>query len=268
MFNTLEAILITSKIASLFELKEKDDHTTEPTPWVAYRVKTNSYKIRSFELWGTGQDTFFRVYHAPNINESLKTLFESLSEVISSKNAFVDYRTDDYINLATKIKEILISDEIIKGCKATSRFARTSKFEGLELPDVDIAQVNVIGQTFNWRQIIAIWEENEEDNKLKEVLSQNGIYIQRSEDGTSRYIGSAYGSNGIIGRWMAHLNSLGDAQHLNLFVLENGYNSILFSVIEFIDGTASEIIQKEALWKKTLGTVNHGPYNKVQLNNN
>ena len=208
------------------------------------------------------------MYHAANINENLKTIVGSLPEVFSSTKHFVDCRTDDYVHLATKITEILESDEIKKECKATSRFARTSKFEGLELPDVDISQIDVMGQTFTWREIIAIWEENEEDNKLKEILSQKGIYIQRSEDGKSRYIGSAYGANGIIGRWMAHLNSLGDAQHLNLFVLENGYNSILFSVIEFVDGTESEIIQKEALWKKTLGTINHGPYNAIQLNNN
>ncbi|MED4634709.1 GIY-YIG nuclease family protein [Peribacillus frigoritolerans] len=126
----------------------------------------------------------------------------------------------------------------------------------------------VLGQTFTWKEIIAIWEDNSEENKLKQVLGQNGVYIQRSGDGKSRYIGSAYGTGGIIGRWMAHLEFLGNAHHLNLYVLENGYDSILFSVIEFLEGTDSEIIQKESLWKRTLGTVNKGPYNRIQLNKN
>ncbi|MFS0783224.1 GIY-YIG nuclease family protein [Bacillus sp. 1P06AnD] len=268
MFNVLEPILITSGLTSLFELKVKDDNTTQSTPWVAYRVKTNLYKIRAFELWGKDSNVFFRVYHSPSINKNLKNMLVSFPEVIQNKNATIDYRTDNYVMLAKRIADILLSDEIIKECKASSKLARTSKFEGLELPDVDTAQEEVMGQTFTWREIIAIWEDNTEENKLKEILSGNGVYIQRSKDGESRYIGSAYGSNGIIGRWMAHLNSLGDAQHLNLFVLENGYNSILFSIIEFVDGSPSEIIQKESMWKKTLGTVNYGPYNSIQLNNN
>ena len=268
MFDMLEPILVTSGLAGMFELKQRDDRTSEVTPWVAYRVKPNVYKIRAFELWKTPPNTFFRIYHAPDINENLKMMLESLPDIRKVKNAYIDYQTDDYIELAKKIAEILSSEEIIKDSKATSRHARTSKFEGLELPDVDTAQEEVLGQTFTWREVIAIWEDNSEENKLKEVLSRNGIYIQRSEDGKSRYIGSAYGTSGIIGRWMAHLEFLGNAHHLNLYVLENGYNSILFSVMEFLDGTDSEIIRRESVWKRTLGTINRGPYNGIQLNKN
>lgn len=268
MFDVLEPILVTSGLAGMFELKLRDDHTSEPTPWVAYRVKTNIYKIRSFELWNTAPNKIFRIYHAPDINESLKTMLKSLPGFKKNTTLFVDYITDDYLQLTTKIAEILASEEIIKESKATSRHARTSKFEGLDLPDVDTALEEVLGQTYTWKEVIAIWEDNSEENKLKQVLGQNGVYIQRSGDGKSRYIGSAYGTGGIIGRWMAHLEFLGNAHHLNLYVLENGYDSILFSVIEFLEGTDSEIIQKESLWKRTLGTVNKGPYNRIQLNKN
>ncbi|MGG7620820.1 GIY-YIG nuclease family protein [Bacillus coreaensis] len=267
MLEILEPILIKSGLARMFDLRIKDDNTANSRPWVSYRVKSNIYKIRAFELWGEGPE-LFRIYHADNMNESLKTLLDSFPEVSTSKRSYTDFKTDDYVTLATKIADILQSDEIILESKANSKLARTSKFEGLELPDVDTSLENVLGQTFTWREVIAIWEDNSEDNKLKKVLRQNGIYIQRSEDGKSRYIGSAYNSDGILGRWMAHLNSLSDAQHLNLFVLENGYNSVIFSVIEFIEGTDSEIIKRESMWKKTLGTINRGPYNGIQLNNN
>jgi hypothetical protein len=193
-------------------------------------------------------------------------MLESVNGKINSKRNVVTFKSLDYIHLSNSIKKILENEEIIKECKETSVIARSSKFEGLDLPDVDTAQENVTGQTFSWREIIAIWEDNSEDNNLKRELSKNGIYIQRSKDGISRYIGSAYGSDGIIGRWMKHLNSNGDAQHLNLFVLEKGYNEIIFSVIEFYDGV--DIIQKENIWKQILGTVNFGPYNGKQLNNN
>lgn len=268
MMNLLVDILVESGLASLFESRIKEDNSNKSTPWVAYRVNSNLYKIRSFELWGTGSSMFFRIW-GPSINDSLKAVLESLPGlIVQDKKDRVDYRTENYVKLASMIKEILLTEEIIKECKASGRYARASKFEGLELPDVDTSMVDVMGQTFTWRDIIAIWEDNTEGNKLKETLSRKGVYIQRSEDGKSRYIGSAYGENGIIGRWIDHLNSLGDAQHLNLFVLENGYNSVLFSVIEFLDGSSSEIIRRESMWKKTLGTINYGPYNRLQLNNN
>ena len=44
-----------------------------------------------------------------------------------------------------------------------------------------------------------------------------------------------YGEGGIISRWMKHLKSNEDARNLNLFILENGYNEIVFSAIEFYD---------------------------------
>lgn len=264
--NILEDILVKSELSNLFDLKMKDDNTNEEIPFVAYRVKPNFYRIRAFELWGNKDDNFFRVYHAKKISEKLKDRLTSFKEVIKSTRNVVDYKASDYIQLAMKINSVLLSDEIINDCKNTSTLARTSKFEGLELPDIDTSQDDVIGQTFTWRDIISIWEDDAEDNVLKKRLAGNGIYIQRSKDGKSRYIGSAYGSEGIIGRWMKHLNSNGDAQHLNLFVLEHGYNEVLFSVIEFYEG--EDIIRREKIWKQILGTINYGSYNGIQLNNN
>lgn len=270
VLEVLETVLIKSKIVNMFNLNKTDEVFNQGLDGVAYRVKPNIYKIRAFELYGEKEEEkFFRIYHARDINENLLNTLHSIPGIVRKTQQTVDYRVSFYEELATKITDVLSSAEIIKESKATSRMARASKFEGLELPDVDVSQDEVIGRIFTWREIIAIYEDNSEDNTLKSILSQKGVYIQRSEDGKSRYIGSAYSEGGgILGRWMAHLNSLGDAQHLNLFVLEYGYNCIVFSVLEFVDGTTSEIIQKESTWKRTLGTVNHGPYNGIQLNNN
>lgn len=266
MLTRLENILMTSNLSDLFIVKSKDDNTNGPTPFVAYRVKPNDYRIRSFELWKVDDQYFFRIYHSKRIHDKLKETLTKIPGCKKSIKYFVDYQVGDYDELAKDIKNILENEEIIKECKASSTRARSSKFEGLDLPDVDTSHNNVIGQTFTWREIISIWEDDGEDNELKKALSQNGIYIQRSIDGKSRYIGSAYGSDGIIGRWMKHLDSNGDARHLNLFVLENGYNEIVFSVIEFYHD--ADIIQRENQWKQILGTINYGPYNGIQLNNN
>ncbi|MED4634710.1 hypothetical protein P9443_17695 [Peribacillus frigoritolerans] len=105
MFDVLEPILVTSGLAGIFDLKQRDDHTSEPTPWVAYRVKTNIYKIRSFELWNTAPNRYFRTYHAPDINKSLKTMLKSLPGVKKNTTLFVDYITDDYIQLTIKSRK-------------------------------------------------------------------------------------------------------------------------------------------------------------------
>ncbi len=266
MFDQLESILNSSGLGALFEERSRDDRTDGPQPHVAYRVKSNIYRIRAFELWGTEESYQFRIYHGSKMSAELKDLLKGRPECISSLIRVVDFQTEDYLTLAVAIKEILLDEEVVKVCKESGSMARTTKFEGLKLPDVDMTDETVLGRTFTWADIIAIFEDESEENVLKAALSRKGIYIQRSKDGVSRYIGSAYGSNGILGRWMEHLTSNGNAHHLNLFVLENGYNEIVFSVIEFYE--EADIIQREAMWKKMLATINYGPYNGLQLNRN
>lgn len=91
MFDVLESILVTGGLVGMFELKQRDDRTSEVTPWVAYRVKPNIYKIRAFELWKTSPNTFFRIYHAPDISENLKMMLESLPNIKKVKNAYIDF---------------------------------------------------------------------------------------------------------------------------------------------------------------------------------
>lgn len=269
MLNNLEKILSESELDTLFKLNRKDDNTDRRNPFVAYRVKSNIYRIRSFELWKVQDSYFFRIYHSDKISTELKDSLMSIRGVINEKSYYIDYMVDNYLELAMIIKNILLSEDIINKCNKRVTLSKISKFEGLDLPDIDTSDgdlSNVMGKTFYWREIISIWEDNSQENNLKKTLSKKGIYIQRSKDGKSRYIGSASGENGIIGRWMKHLDSNGDARHLNLFILEKGYNEVLFSVIEFYD--EEDILKRENMWKQILGTINLGSYNGIQLNNN
>lgn len=264
----LHNILDESELKSMFELKQVINPSGTDS-CTAYRVKTNLYRIRSFEIYKLGDNIRFCIRHSKNIDNTLQINLNQLDNAISKSQRYVDFQAnniEDFIIIAKNIKSILDDADIIENCKKSAPRAQTSKFEGLELPDIDTSQDDVLGHTFTWRDIISIWEDHSEDNILKKSLSNNGIYIQRSKDGKSRYIGSAYGDNGIIGRWMKHLDSNGDAQHLNLFVLENGYNEIVFSVIEFYDN--EDIIKRESQWKNILGTLNAGSYNGIQLNKN
>ena len=173
----LREILTKSELANNFELRRFDDNSKSTSPMVAYRVKSNIYRIRSLELWGNEQDSFFRIYHAPNINESLKSTLHNIDGNFKGSKYFIDYKASDYIKLLKEIRNVLNNDEIISDCKNNINISKISRFEGLELPDVDVSQEDIMGQVFTWREIISIWEDNSEDNKLKEVLSRNRIYI-------------------------------------------------------------------------------------------
>ncbi|RDY27919.1 hypothetical protein CHL78_007910 [Romboutsia weinsteinii] len=269
MLDMLHSVLDESGLKSMFEVKQIDDLRENPNPEVCYRVKSNIYRIRSFELFKMDSNLRFRVLLSKYVDETLLNALNELNNVVSKATRYIHFQAntlDEFVDITKSIKSVLLNDDIINNCKKSAPRAKTSQFEGLDLPDVDTSQDDVLGQTFTWRDIISIWEDNSEENQLNKTLSQNGIYIQRSKDGRSRYIGSAYGEGGIIARWMRHLNSNGDAQHLNLFILENGYNEIVFSVIEFYHG--EDIIKRETQWKNILGTLNAGSYNGIQLNKN
>ena len=267
MLNQLKSILEESGLSQLFEVKGVDDRTNFPNPHVAYRVQFNLYRIRAFELWGDVNVFKFRIYHGSKLHPVLKERLIQVPGAKNSTNYKIDYEIDDYVALAKMIKDILQENDIVEICKTTSDVAKISQFEGLVLKDIDVTDATVLGRPLDWSQIIAIFEDDSEENVLKEELSKGGVYLQRSKDGASRYVGSAYGSGGILGRWMKHLTSNGNAHHLNLFVLENGYNAIEFLVLELHDDVA-DIMQREVIWKKTLATVNRGPYNSIQLNRN
>ncbi len=267
MLNKLMELLTESGIIGLFTIKNTVDNSNDKNdPSVRCNLKTNQYRVRAFILKGNIEDNILVVYHSDQVDSKLKEALKNLGNVVRNTVYVVEYKVKDNLQLVKSVKNILDDDDIIKSCFDNRLTSRIPKFEGLDLPDIDTSTTEIMGQTYTWKDIIAISEDSNEGNKLKEILSQKGIYIQRSSDGTSRYIGSAFGEGGILARWMKHLVSNGDARHLNLFILEHGYNSIVFSVIEFYNG--DDIIQRENKWKETLGTINYGPYNGKQLNNN
>ncbi|MFC9539917.1 hypothetical protein ACFTQ7_08520 [Lysinibacillus sp. NPDC056959] len=98
---------------------------------------------------------------------------------------------------------------------------------------------------------------------MKQVLNQNGIYIQRSEDGKSRYIGSAYGSGGIISRWMTHLEFLGNA---NDDKMQFTNKTTKAAVRDFIKQAVDKgLIEKLWLDKFDNGTMTNGDYEGLKL---
>lgn len=235
--------------------------------YTALRFDSNEFRIRALEIWDKPDlsDGWFRIYHSPQIATELKQLIDNLEGFVrkTSTDRYSDFYGDPQ-QIANTFGNLLADGGVVQIARSNPVFTRNSSYEGLVLPDVDVSDTNVLGRTFTWKELIAISEDDSEENELRKMLSQPGVYLQRSPDGKSRYVGAAYGDGGILGRWIRHLTANGSAKHLNIYVLENGYANVLFTVLEF----TSEATAAESRWKEALGTRNAGPYDGFRLNSN
>ena len=92
----------------------------------------------------------------------------------------------------------------------------------------------------------------------KSALSKvAGIYAITDEEAKTTYLGSAYGQEGIWGRWMEYAKTKhGDNTLLKDHIHEHGTKGLVFSVLLTMDqgSLAEEVIGKEAFFKRALGT--------------
>jgi len=100
-------------------------------------------------------------------------------------------------------------------------------------------------------------------NALRAV---NGIYCITDTKRGKLYVGSAYGKNGIWGRWADYaLSGHGGNKKLKALLDDDpkAANHFQYSILEILPGssTAEDAIEKEILWKLKLGSREHG-YNE------
>jgi hypothetical protein len=110
-----------------------------------------------------------------------------------------------------------------------------------------------------WNKLILSWAElNSIPSTWEKTLSEwRGIYhILDSSTGKS-YVGSAYGKDNLLGRWL-HYSASKDGGNVQLKKInpENLYFSILQRVSP--DAHPEEVIALESSWKERLGTRVYG----------
>ncbi len=100
---------------------------------------------------------------------------------------------------------------------------------------------------------------------LNALSSVKGIYLIRDKGSGQLYVGSASGDNGIFGRWQNYALT-GDGGNIALKNLNP--NNFEFSILEIVSNmiNQTEIIHKENLWKRKLGTWEMG-LNKYEKHN-
>lgn len=91
-----------------------------------------------------------------------------------------------------------------------------------------------------------------------------GVYLISDNKTGELYVGSAYGENGIWGRWETYVSTNGHGNNKKLKKLINNENNYAtnfsFSILMLLPKTITpdEAIKKEALFKKKLGTNSFG----------
>jgi hypothetical protein len=257
----LKQLFSDSLLSEVFSIRKEDEYKE----FSSLRFKSNEFRLRAIELWDHTDGQYLRIYYAPEMAEEIKAAIGQIEGKFKSIAYATDFR-GDFINITKRLHEILVGDAAKVAAKANPVLAKSFGYEGLELPDVDTSESEIFGRIFTWKEILAIYQDDSAGNELKKSLSRSGVYLQRSKDGKARYVGSAYGDGGFIARWMKHLGSNGNAKHLNFFVLENGYNDIVFTVLEITP--PERALGAESRWKSTLGSNNSGPYDGFRLNCN
>lgn len=259
----LNKIFNDAQLKEIFTVKKEDDYPERK--YSSLRFLPNEYRIYAIEIWEIAKGKFFRIYHSHNIATEVKEAIDDINGQFRAAQKYIDFK-GDFHQIANDLFNSLNTDALLQAAKDNQTLTKNAAYEGLALPDIDVSDREVLGRVFNWKEILAISEETTEENLMLKELSKNGVYLQRSICGESRYVGSAYNEGGIFSRWMKHLKSNGDAKHLNLFVLENGYNNLVFTVLEFTTPENSRAAEKR--WKETLGTKNLARYDGLRLNKN
>ncbi len=92
---------------------------------------------------------------------------------------------------------------------------------------------------------------------LKTLSSVNGIYLIKDKISGKLYVGSAYGAQGIYGRWSSYAKN-GHGGNIELQGLDP--TNFQFSILEIVPATttADGVIDCENRWKEKLGTRQFG----------
>ena len=95
------------------------------------------------------------------------------------------------------------------------------------------------------------------------LSSVNAIYLIVDRETGKQYIGSAYGKNGLLGRWTCYVNSLHGHNKLMKELIcahPERYHQFQFSILQILPKTITddEVIQIERLYKQKLLTIPFG----------
>lgn len=145
-------------------------------------------------------------------------------------------------------------------------------YKAFENKDIEVFEVfpNIASEKFNGYQNVSLMYK-----ELKIALSDptwigalkniKAVYVIVDTSNGKLYIGSAYGSGGLLNRWNEYLSNLtGGNKKFEELVADNGkeyiQNNFKYSIIEIFDTKTKDeyIVERENYWKNVFETKNKG----------
>lgn len=238
---------------------------------------------RSFEEWQNNWNGSFHSNHCWNReyifsmieipNEANRWLFGGVFRVISSKKGKSKNGKEGMLYQVDLAPHgVSLIGRLVIGWEKDSR-GKGRKPESI-LQDISLAEIlpeTYIGEDFpgysninhNYRDLENLWFESKQDWQAALTHCQ-GVYLITDTSTGLRYVGSAYGEDGIWSRWGSYFKSGGHGNNKLLKKLLSGKNkgaeyarnNFLICLLEHASSRDSEqyIIQRESHWKEALLT--------------
>jgi len=141
------------------------------------------------------------------------------------------------------------------GGRAYVRVAATTPLEIVELTETH----QLSAHPPDWREfIVSASFLRELPRSWADRLSQwRGIYLITDQSDGARYVGAAYGSLNLLGRWTAHVK--GD-HGVTRQLRDRASDNFRFSILERLspDAEVDEVVALERSWMRRLDTVTNG----------
>jgi hypothetical protein len=115
------------------------------------------------------------------------------------------------------------------------------------------------GEMPSWDQLILTWSDlHDMPGSWKERLSQwRGVYFIHDRSDGKGYVGSAYGTENILGRWNIYAKT---GHGNNKLLRDRRPDDLSFSILQLVapDLSADDVIRLEGTWKNRLHTRESG----------
>lgn len=155
------------------------------------------------------------------------------------------------------------------------KFHKTNAFvtlKGNRIDDFVVKEIlpNSLDNDFfpGYEKVNISWEEMnrvlEKENWKTALQNQKGVYLITDVSNGKMYVGSAYGENMILGRWLAYIKT-GHGGNVGLKKLSFDYikQNFRYSILDIYKSTTDDqiIIERESWWKEVLHSRKFG-YNE------
>lgn len=146
-------------------------------------------------------------------------------------------------NLVRKAEKVIDNCEVVK---ILPEIFNEDVFPGYENVDISWGELSRVIKKDSWRTALQ---------------NQKGVYLITDSKTGQMYVGSAYGENMILGRWMEYVkNCHGGNAKLKELGPDHIKKYFRYSILEIFKSTIADevIIRRESWWKKVLLTREFG----------